>query len=102
MSVPWSDICSLLNKPVVAISHHPKVATLMSDMGLAKYCVDIRSFDLNLLTATFTAAVINSAEIKDRMAERLECYRRESALQFDQLFPRAAPWPDSVSNSANA
>ena len=80
----------LLNKPVIAISHHPKVATLMSDIGLDKYCVDIRTFDLNLLTATFTAAVRNSKEIKDRMAERLGCYRRELTSQFDDLFPQTA------------
>jgi polysaccharide pyruvyl transferase WcaK-like protein len=80
----------LLNIPVVALSHHPKVAALMSDLGLAKYCVDIRSFDLNLLTATFTAAVNNSEEIKGRMAERLECYRRELTMQFDHLFPHPA------------
>lgn len=78
----------LLNKPVLAISHHPKVATLMSDMGLAKYCVDIRTFDLNLLTETFGAVVRNSDEIKARMAERLDCYRRQLTMQFDDLFPQ--------------
>jgi hypothetical protein len=45
---------------------------------------------LNLLTATFTAAVSNSEEIKGRMAERLECYRRELTMQFDHLFPHPA------------
>jgi polysaccharide pyruvyl transferase WcaK-like protein len=80
----------LLNKPVIAISHHPKVAALMSDMGLAKFCMDIRTFDTTLLTATFTAAVSNSREIRERMAERLASYRRELTMQFDDLFPREA------------
>ena len=80
----------LLNKPVVAIAHHPKVATLMSDMGLAQYCLDIRSFDPDLLIATFTALVRHGEEVRERMAERLACYRRESTKQFDDLFPQVA------------
>ena len=47
----------MLNKPVLAISHHPKVTALMNEMGLGKYCVDIRTFDLDLLTETFAAVV---------------------------------------------
>lgn len=76
----------MLNKPVLAISHHPKIATLMSDLGLAKYCVDIRTFNLNLLTETFAALVSSRDEIKTRMAERLGCYRQELTRQFDELF----------------
>jgi polysaccharide pyruvyl transferase WcaK-like protein len=80
----------LLNKPVVAIAYHPKVVTLMSEMGLEQYCLDIRSFDPSLLAETFTTLVRHSEEVKERMAERLATYRRESAQQFDALFPRVA------------
>jgi polysaccharide pyruvyl transferase WcaK-like protein len=80
----------LLNKPVVAIAHHPKVATLMSDLGLAQYCLDIRSFDPDLLIATFIELVGHREEIRERMAERLAGYRRESTKQFDDLFPQVA------------
>jgi polysaccharide pyruvyl transferase WcaK-like protein len=83
----------LLNKPVVAIAHHPKVATLMSDIGLAGYCLDIRTFDPDLLIATFTTAVRDSKEIRERMAERLVCYRRQFMQQFDDLFPQVALFP---------
>jgi polysaccharide pyruvyl transferase WcaK-like protein len=80
----------LLNKPVLAIAHHPKVATLMSDIGLARYCLDIRTFDPDLLIATFTALVHDSEKIKERMAERLAHYRRQFTQQFDDLFPQVA------------
>jgi polysaccharide pyruvyl transferase WcaK-like protein len=80
----------LLNKPVVAVAHHPKVTTLMGDLGLAQYCLDIRSFDPDLLITTFTALVRDSEEIKERMAERLAWYRGESTKQFDDLFPQVA------------
>jgi polysaccharide pyruvyl transferase WcaK-like protein len=77
----------MLNKPVLAISHHPKVSKLMNDLGLAKYCVDIRRSDPTVLAETFTALVNNSGEIKNRMAEKLRDYRRDLSMQFDQLFP---------------
>jgi polysaccharide pyruvyl transferase WcaK-like protein len=77
-----------VNKPVVALSHHPKVAALMNDLGLAEYCVrDLRSFDVEGLTATFQALVADQDQIRARMPERLSVYRGRLAGQFDELFP---------------
>jgi len=80
----------MLNIPVLAIAHHPKVSTLMSDLGLSKYCVDIRKCDANTLAEAFTSLVNDRDEIKTRMAERLACYKRQSSIQFDELFPEGA------------
>jgi polysaccharide pyruvyl transferase WcaK-like protein len=80
----------LLNKPVLAISHHPKVMNLMNDIGLSKYCVDIRKFDPNLLTDTFLSLVSNTDEIKSCMAAILADYRSQLTIQFDDLFPRSS------------
>jgi polysaccharide pyruvyl transferase WcaK-like protein len=77
----------LLNKPVLAISPHPKVANHMSALGLAKYCVDIRTFDPNLLADTFEALVRDRDDIKDRMAASLASYKLLLKGQFDDLFP---------------
>jgi polysaccharide pyruvyl transferase WcaK-like protein len=78
----------LLNKPVVALSHHPKVAALMNDLGLAKYCVsDLHTFDDEQLAQTFQALVDDQDGIRSRMAERLAAYRGRLAGQFDELFP---------------
>lgn len=54
----------LLNKRVLALSYHPKVSTLMNDLGLAEYCLDIRRYNLTVLTEVFTSMVNNSREIK--------------------------------------
>jgi polysaccharide pyruvyl transferase WcaK-like protein len=78
----------LLNKPVVALSHHPKVETLMSDIGLATYCVDIRTFDLELLTGMFATLVKSGTEVRARMAETLARHRGLLNGQFDDLFPQ--------------
>jgi polysaccharide pyruvyl transferase WcaK-like protein len=79
----------LLNVPVLAISHHPKVATLMDDFELSEYCVDILKFDVDLLTSTFDRLVANMDDIKARVPRKVAYYQRELALQFDQLFPSA-------------
>ena len=77
----------LLNKPVLAVAHHPKVTHLMSDLGLSAYCIDIRSFDVTLLVDRFTALVRNSDEIRSRMRARLATYKQRLEGQFDNVFP---------------
>jgi polysaccharide pyruvyl transferase WcaK-like protein len=81
----------LLNKPILALSHHSKVATLMNDIGLSQYCVDMDSFEADLLLSTFRLLVANCESIKGRLAVALARYRGELASQFDDLFPRATP-----------
>lgn len=77
----------LLNKPVVAIAHHPKVITLMNELGLGDYCVDIRDFDPVQVTDMFSSLVHNSHEVKASMSESLCRYRSELERQYDELFP---------------
>jgi polysaccharide pyruvyl transferase WcaK-like protein len=81
----------LLNKPILALSHHSKVATLMNDIGLSEYCVDMDSFEADSLLNTFRLLVANGESIKGRLAAALARYRGELASQFDDLFPRATP-----------
>ena len=76
----------LLNKPVLAIAHHPKVKDLMTDLELSSYCVDIQNFDLKLLAERFASMVVNAEEIKCRMAASLARNRLRLKCQFDELF----------------
>jgi len=80
----------LLNKPVMALSHHPKVATLMADFGMAEYCLDIRKSDAQLLKSTFARLIANQDEIRARMASKVAESRRLLAQQFDAVFSRQA------------
>jgi polysaccharide pyruvyl transferase WcaK-like protein len=77
----------LLNKPVLAISPHPKVADHMRALGLSQYCVDIRTVDANLLAERFEAMVRESDDIRKRMAVSLASCRSLLREQFDRLFP---------------
>jgi polysaccharide pyruvyl transferase WcaK-like protein len=76
----------LLNKPVLAIAHHPKVTGLMANLGLPNYCVDIRDFNASLLADRFASMVKNTEEIKHRMATKLTRNRQLLRSQFDELF----------------
>jgi polysaccharide pyruvyl transferase WcaK-like protein len=81
----------LLNKPVLAIAHHPKVTELMAALELSSYCVDIRDFDANLLADRFASMVNNTEEVKSRMAARLTRNRQQLRSQFDELFRSKRP-----------
>jgi polysaccharide pyruvyl transferase WcaK-like protein len=76
----------LLNKPVLAIAHHPKVADLMEELELLNYCVDIRNFDFKLLAERFASMIRNEGEIKNRMATCLTRNKQRLRSQFDDLF----------------
>jgi polysaccharide pyruvyl transferase WcaK-like protein len=80
----------LLNKPVLAIAHHPKVTHLMNALGLSKYCVDMLTFDPTRLMETFTALVSDAEAVKKSMAASLAEYRTKSTAQFDSLFPSSS------------
>jgi len=86
----------LLNKPVLAIAHHPKVTELMADLELANCCVDIRDFDVSLLAERFASMVDNAEEIKLRMATKLTRNRQLLRYQFDELFDLKGPSEECV------
>jgi polysaccharide pyruvyl transferase WcaK-like protein len=76
----------LLNKPVLAIAHHPKVTHLMSALGLSDYCVDMLTFSPHRLTETFMSLVANKKVVKERMAAKAAEFRAKSSAQFDEIF----------------
>ena len=80
----------LLNKPVLAISHHPKVASLMNTLGFSEYCFDIEKFDPEQLTDAFESMVRNADEIRSSMAASLAYQKTKLEAQFDNLFPPAS------------
>ncbi len=93
-------LAHILNKPTLAISHHPKVANLMEQLGLEQYCVDIQTFDPGDLAKRFTSLVDHDREVRHSMAENLTVYRLKVAAQFDQLFPPACEEVDRGVNGA--
>jgi polysaccharide pyruvyl transferase WcaK-like protein len=78
-------LAHMLNIPIIALSHHPKIDTLMVDLGLAEYCLDIHTADDGALKAAFASMVANRERIQSRMAKRSALYRNQLVRQFDQI-----------------
>lgn len=77
---------SLANVPAIALSPHPKVSTLMAELGLADYCVDIAECDAEDLTARADRLLADAEAIKARVAMHVAQFQTQLTEQFDELF----------------
>jgi polysaccharide pyruvyl transferase WcaK-like protein len=75
----------LVNKPVLALSNHHKMADLMADMGQSQYLLDINTFFCESLIERFTTLKSNSETVKRQVAYRISEYRRALDRQYDIL-----------------
>ena len=75
-----------LNKPVVAISFHEKVDSLMSAVGLSEFCQDIEHIDTNKLIAQFIALQQNAENLKSQIEQNAEAYRVALDEQYEHIF----------------
>jgi polysaccharide pyruvyl transferase WcaK-like protein len=76
----------MLNKPVVALSYHEKIASLMAGVGLAEYCQSIDRLDVNLLEEQFVKLEQNAGILKPLIAGKVEEYGRALDQQYAHLF----------------
>jgi polysaccharide pyruvyl transferase WcaK-like protein len=79
-------LAHILNKPILAISHHPKVANLMEELSMEQYCVDIQTYNPGDLKNRFKALTDHEQEVQQSLAASLVVNRLKVASQFDQLF----------------
>jgi polysaccharide pyruvyl transferase WcaK-like protein len=77
----------LMNIPFIAISHHPKVRSLMVDLGLTDFCLNVDTFDEEVLAETFALLKKERTQIKQQLADKAMDYRKRFAAQLDTLFP---------------
>lgn len=76
----------LLNKPVLAISHHPKVAELMTDLDLSRFCVEMKQLDTEELFEKFLALIRESDQVRQSISASVTRFRSRLVVQFDDLF----------------
>ena len=81
----------LNNKPVVAISFHHKVTSLMNAMGLSNYCLDINDFKGEELIAKFGDVRRNVGALKSVIKERAEDCRKQLDEQYAMIFKDLLP-----------
>lgn len=79
-------LSQLLNKPVLALSFHDKIDSLMTDSGQTEYCLPIDDFEVEILKERFLALKENQTVIKEQLAKRTQQYREALDEQYDRLF----------------
>ncbi len=75
----------LNNKPVVSISFHSKCASLMSDMGLSEYCLQIDQVEIDELIGKVLYLQKNSHELMALIASRKEKFRLSLEEQYQLI-----------------
>src|SRR6267143_2163418 len=85
-------ISFLLNKPVLALSHHPKVDSLMRDMGQSDFLLDIGTFDSKTVASRIVALESRSHLIKQQIRFNVATCRRKLESQYRDVFcPKDSP-----------
>jgi polysaccharide pyruvyl transferase WcaK-like protein len=80
------------NKPVIALSDHPKLDSVVTEFGLAKYLLPLQNLDLDVLVGTFTELEKNVDGLRPHLNAELTKYRQALEVLFATLFaePNAA------------
>lgn len=76
----------MLAKPVVALSYHEKIPSLMSAMGMAEYCQDIETLDVQRLTEQFSQLDGKAAVLAASFKEKTEEFRSLLDEQYGRIF----------------
>jgi len=81
----------LCNKPVISISFHHKCESLMSEMGLSEYCLDINDLRADSLIEKFCDLETNSDIIKPSIRAKAREFREALDEQYSFIFKDM--WP---------
>jgi polysaccharide pyruvyl transferase WcaK-like protein len=83
-------LATLVNTPVLAISHEMKVAALMADLGMNEFCVSIDALESSNLLERFRCLERQSTDVRAQLAAKVRSYRQLLDDQYDRLFSAAA------------
>jgi len=75
----------MLAKPVVALSYHPKVASLMSAMGMSEYCEDIEAPGVDGLVERFTRLERNEQAARSVIVQKGKEYGKALDEQYARI-----------------
>ncbi len=76
----------MLNKPVIALSDHQKLDSLMAGLGLAQYCHDINHMNVGRLIEQFQDVERNAERLKPLIRQRVEQSRKALDEQYSLIF----------------
>jgi polysaccharide pyruvyl transferase WcaK-like protein len=76
----------MLNKPVIALSDHQKLDSLMVGAGLADYSVQLRSLSSEELIKKLAELERNVEKLKPHIQQKVEEYREVLDQQYSAIF----------------
>jgi len=76
----------MLRKPVLAISYHEKIESLMRSVGLAEFCQDIEHIDIDKLITKVARLQENVQSLEPQIARETEAYRIALDEQYNRIF----------------
>ena len=77
----------MLNKPVLALSSHQKLDSLMAGLGLAGYCVPLRNLGVDILIKHFVELEKKAEKLKPYIKRKVEQYREAWDQEYSAIFP---------------
>jgi polysaccharide pyruvyl transferase WcaK-like protein len=75
-----------LNRPVIALSDHPKLDSLMTEIGLADYCLSLENLDIVRLIKLFQQLQNDAGRVKAYIQEKTEKYHEALDRQYAAAF----------------
>jgi polysaccharide pyruvyl transferase WcaK-like protein len=76
----------LLEKPVIGITFHHKIVSLMTQMGLAEYCLDINTLDAERLIQQFCELENDADRVKSAIRQKTKECREALDQQYAAIF----------------
>ena len=76
----------MLNIPVIALSSHQKLDSLMSGLGLAGYCVPLSDLRVDILIKHFTELQKDADKLRPRIKRSVEQYREALDQEYSTIF----------------
>src|SRR5262249_26738880 len=76
----------MLAKSALALQYHEKFTSLTAGVGLAEYCHDIDSLDVNRLTSQIAELADRADHLGPHIKTKVEVYRRALEEQYTRLF----------------
>jgi polysaccharide pyruvyl transferase WcaK-like protein len=76
----------VLDKPVIALSYHPKDTSLMHNMGQEAYCLHIEDFEVQSLKDCFQSIQSDLKSVQVQIIKKENEYRTLLEKQYDIVF----------------
>jgi polysaccharide pyruvyl transferase WcaK-like protein len=79
-------LAAVVHRPIIALTHHPKIDALMRNMGQQTFCADISTFTVDSLKTMFLASIGARDQIASTLREYVASRMPLLDEQYDRVF----------------